>query len=53
VAASHALSQLSYSPDEVEVTGKVNACTLVVARRREAELNRVCLQLGDRLLVVL
>ncbi|HWF49311.1 MAG TPA: hypothetical protein VG294_01600 [Solirubrobacteraceae bacterium] len=36
-----ALFQLSYSPDEVEVIGKVNACPLAVAGRGQAEVNEV------------
>jgi hypothetical protein len=37
-----ALSQLSYSPDEVEVACKVNTCCLLVARRSQTELYRPC-----------
>ncbi len=36
-----ALSQLSYSPSEVVLRSKVNTCELVVARRRQPELNRM------------
>ena len=35
MTASHALSQLSYSPDEVEVICKVNTCLLAVSSRRQ------------------
>jgi hypothetical protein len=37
VTASHALSQLSYSPDEIEVTCKVNTCPLIGAWPDESQ----------------
>ena len=37
VAASHALSQLSYSPSELVISRKVNTCALRVPRRFESE----------------
>jgi hypothetical protein len=37
VTASHALSQLSYSPGEIEVVSKVNTCSLPASGRSNAE----------------
>jgi hypothetical protein len=34
-------SQLSYSPVEIEVIGKRNACALAVARRRQSKMHLV------------
>ena len=39
-AASATLSQLSYSPFEIEVVSKVNTCALVVGRRHDRQMNR-------------
>ena len=35
------LSQLSYSPSEVVIIGQVNACALIVARKRQPQLDHL------------